>query len=115
MIPTVYGVEAMSFVSVEPLLKKSKHEMQALVNNACIDPSIEVDIQILIGRPASVITEYANDNGAKPDYPRFTWTDGVQAISPGKCSRIAESEGFLCRINGKTVWKIIVERSAGRS
>ena len=63
VIPTVYGVEAMAFVSVEPLLKKSKREMQELANT-CIDPSIEVDIQVLIGRPASVITEYAHDNGA---------------------------------------------------
>lgn len=63
VIPTVYGIEPMSFPSLEPLLDKSNAALMDMAANY-IDADIEVNIETLIGPPAPVIAEFADKQKA---------------------------------------------------
>lgn len=63
IIPTVYGVEAMTLTMVEPLFDKSNKELDALAK-AFFDASIDVSTKTLVGRPKDAIAAYATENNA---------------------------------------------------
>ncbi len=60
VIPTVYGIEPMSFPSLEPLIDKSNAALMEMAAKF-LDPSIDVSTETLIGPPAPVIADFANN------------------------------------------------------
>ena len=72
LVPTVYGVEAMTLTLSDPLIEKSNEELNKVAAQQ-IDAGIETKIQTLIGSPASTIAAYAKEE----------WVDLIVLASHG--------------------------------
>ncbi len=60
LIPTVYGVEAMTLTYSDPLITQSNGKLKALAARK-LDSDLSVETQTLIGSPASAIADYAEE------------------------------------------------------
>ena len=62
LIPTVYGIEAMTLTYSDPLLTQSNGKLKALAARK-IDGNVEVETQTLIGSPTAAIADFAEEKG----------------------------------------------------
>ena len=63
ILPAVYGIEPVAPLPMKPLVDRSNTELKD-IREALIDESIDVDIQVLMGRPSFLINDYAKEHNA---------------------------------------------------